>query len=267
LRGLFLDSFEAESKRSWFTLRETLRATTKGGKIWTPVVVAPSEDKIRISTSEGTVEFRPRRLRWTATDSFVIVGLDKDTKLKRSYLRFKSPSEASEAATIIKRSPSVLEEPLVPVEEFSVQVRYLVTGVYAMVQFYSFLFRLFLMGIFLAIFVNFGAFGLIFAIGIGIFYFGLFFFGLLVRDRRRVPGWLRLEGRSIAVRTTIDWTPVFPKTIEWKSPKVIVLRGHGTKHELTFPTGQDLTQAVTKIRTTYPQVQETLSENYKQDPL
>jgi hypothetical protein len=216
--------------------------------------------------SEETLEFRPRRLRWTAADSFVVVGLDKDTKLKRTYLRFKTPEDALQAAKTLKQRYAVLEEPLVPVEEFPVQVRFLVTAVYAIVKFYSFLLRLVVVAFFLAITVQFGTLGLTFGIAIGILYFGTFFFSLLVRDRRSVPGWLRIEGRSIAVRSTIDWTPVFPKVIEWKSHKVIVLRGRGTKHELSFPTAQDLTQAVTKIRTAYPQVPEILSKTYMQDP-
>jgi hypothetical protein len=53
--------------------------------------------------------------------------------------------------------------------------------------------------------------------------------------------------------------------MEWKNAKVIILEGTGTKHELSFPTTQDLTQAVTKIRTAFPQVQEILSKTYKQE--
>jgi hypothetical protein len=236
-----------------------------GGKLWTPVVVAPGNQTVRVSTNNEAVEFRPRRLRWIAADTFVITGLGlrKGPTFQRWYLRFKSPGDALQAATIIKRNPFVLEEPLVPIEEFPVQVRYLVTSLYVMVQLYALLFRIVLVGIFFAIFAQFGAFGLTLGILFGIFYFGIFLFGLLVRNRRRVPGWIRFDGRSIAVRTAIDWSPVIPKLIEWKNPNVIVLRGRGTKHELFFPTTQDLTTVVTKIRTAFPQVQEILSRTYR----
>jgi len=84
-----------------------------------------------------------------------------------------------------------------------------------------------------------------------------------VRARRTTQGWIRFEAGKIVVRTTIDWTRVVPKLIEWKDAKVIILEGTGTKHELSFPTTQDLTQAVRGIRTAFPQVQEILSKTYE----
>jgi hypothetical protein len=231
------------------------------------VVVTPSEDKVRISTSEGTVEFRPRRLRWTAADSFVVVGLDKDSKLKRSYLRFKSIEEASEAATIIKRSSSVMEEPLVAVEEFPVQFQLLPTAGYIAVLISGLFVRLFIVALLVLVFLD--AFGIVGVIAAAVYVLGFVAFPLWVafsKARRRTQGWVRFEGRSIIVRGR-ELTPVYPRMIEWKSPKVIVIRGQGTKLELSFPTSQDLTQAVTKIRTAYPKVQEILSEIYEQDPL
>src|SRR5438034_9849280 len=67
----------------------------------------------------------------------------------------------------------------------------------------------------------------------------------IARTRRKTHGWLRIHGRSVVVRS-LDWIPVFPKLIEWKSPQVIVLSGRGTKYELTFPTTESLTRAVTR---------------------
>src|SRR5438034_9011518 len=123
-----LDSFEAESKRSRFTIREVLSAATHGGRLWTPSSVVLGENRVRVLTSGGSLDLRPRRLVWTEPNSFRLTGLSRSLAFRRSYLRFKSPEEASLAASIIKRSSSVLEEPLVPVEEFPVEFRLLLSA-------------------------------------------------------------------------------------------------------------------------------------------
>lgn len=217
---------------------------------------------MRIFTSEGAVDIRPLRLRWIASNSFVVAGVGKDAKIRRSYLRFKTPEEASRASTIIKQNPAILEEPLVPVEEFPVQVRLLMTGRYAILQFYVLFWR-FVVGLFIVlVFEFFGVFGLGIGILLAAAYAGIPIWTAFVKARRATQGWIRVQGRSIVVRTSLDWTPMFPKVIEWRSPTIIVLRGR-TKYELSFPTAQDLTQAVTKIRTAFPQVQEVLSKAYQ----
>ena len=259
-----MDSFEAEAKRSWFTLRDSLRGTTRGGRLWIPAIVTPVDGWIRIYTSQEAVEYRPRRLRWIAADTFVVtgVGLRKGPAFQRSYLRFKSPEEATQAATIIKRSSSVLEEPLVPVEEFPVQLRLLFTSRYAIFLIYAVLVNLLVGSFLLLILSAFGAFGLVAGTLALVAYAAFPLWAALVRLRRWTQGSLRFQGRSIFVRS-LDWTPIFPKLIEWKSSRVIVLGGRGVRYELSFPTDQDLTQAIARIRTAYPQVQEILAETYK----
>ncbi len=263
-RGLHLDSFEAESKRSRFTIRETLSATIRGGRLWTPASVVLGENRIQVLTSEGSLELRPRRLVWTEPNSFRITGLSRRLAFRRSYLRFKSPEEASQAASIIKQNSSVLEEPWVPVEEFPVQVRLMITARYvvllAYVAFWNVLVGLFLLLVLGAL----GTFGLVAGVVALMGYSGFPLWIAIARTRRKTHGWLRIQGRSVVVRS-LDWIPVFPKLIEWKSPQVIVLSGRGTKYELTFPTTESLTRAVTRIRTAYPGIQEILAETYKQD--
>ena len=262
-RGLHLDSFEAESKRSRFTIRETLSATIRGGRLWTPASVVLGENRIQVLTSEGSLELRPRRLVWTEPNSFRVTGLSRGLTFRRSYLRFKSTEEASRAASIIKQN-SVLEVPWVPVEEFPVQVRLMITARYvvllAYVAFWNVLVGLFLLLVLGAL----GTFGLVAGVVALMGYSGFPLWIAIARTRRKTHGWLRIQGRSVVVRS-LDWIPVFPKLIEWKSPQVIVLSGRGTKYELTFPTTESLTRAVTRIRTAYPGIQEILAETYKQD--
>jgi hypothetical protein len=201
-------------------------------------------------------------LRWIASNSFVVAGVGKDAKIRRSYLRFKTPEEASRAAMIIKQSSAILEEPLVPVEEFPVYVRPLFSAGYLAVQLTVVFVRLLVGMFFLLVLFHFGLLGLTIGTILLLSYVGLPIWAAFVRTRRTTQGWLRFEGRSIIVRGQ-EWTPLIPKTIEWKNPRVIVLAGRGTKYELSFPTDQDLTQAVTRIRSAFPQVQEILSKTYQ----
>ena len=259
-----LDSFEAESKRSRFTIREVLSAATHGGRLWTPASVVLGENRVRVLTNEGSLELRPRRLVWTEPNSFRVTGLSRGLAFRRSYLRFKTPEEASLAASIIKRSSSVLEEPLVPVEEFPVEFRLLLSAKYVIALVYV-LFVSLAVGLFLLRAL--GALGNIgFVVGtvVLIVYAGLPLWAMLVKARRTTQGWIRIQGKSITVRS-LDWIPVYPETIEWKSPQVIVLRGHGISYELSFLTAESLARAVAKIRTAYPAVQETLAGTYRQD--
>jgi len=190
--------------------------------------------------------------------------LSKGPAFRRSHLRFKSPEDASQAATIIKRISSVFEEPLVPVEEFAIMLRLMFTSRYGIFLLYAMFVNL-LVGFFLFYVLSaLGSFGLIVG-GFALIVYVVFpIWTAIVRLRRRTQGSLRIQGRSIVVRG-LDWIPIFRTAIEWKSSRVIVLAGRGVKHELTFQTVQDLTQAVTRIRTNFPQIQETLSPTYKQD--
>src|SRR5216117_4102599 len=88
-----LDSFEAESKRSWFTVREVLSAATHGGRLWTPATVVLGENWVQVVTSDGSFELRPRRLVWTEPNCFRVTGLSRGLAFRRSYLRFKTPEE------------------------------------------------------------------------------------------------------------------------------------------------------------------------------
>jgi hypothetical protein len=150
----------------------------------------------------------------------------------------------------------VIEERLVPVEEFPVQVRLLLSGSYVMIQLSAFLFRGIVAAVILIFAGRLGTFGIFLGIALIIVYIGLPFWVVFVRARRSTQGWLRFEGTSIVVRTSSDWVYVSPKMIEWKTPEAFVLRGLGTKYMLSFPTAQDASRASMKIRTVIPSVQE-----------
>jgi len=222
------------------------------------------ENWVRVVTNEGSLELRPRRLVWTEPNSFRVTGLSRRLAFRRSYLRFKTPEEASRAASIIKQNSTVLEEPWVPVAEFPVQFRLLLSARYVVALVYV-LFVSLVAGLFLLLALGaLGNIGLVVGTMVLIVYAGLPLWAMLVKARRTTQGWIRIQGKSITVRS-LDWIPVYPEIIEWKSPQVIVLRGHGISYELSFLTTESLTRAVARIRTAYPGVQENLAETYKQD--
>src|SRR5437867_9674504 len=209
-----LYSCEAESKRSWFTIREVLSAATHGGRLWTPVSVVLGENRVRVLTNEGSIELRPRRLVWTEPNSFRVTGLSRRLAFRRSYLRFKSPEEASRAASVIKQNSSVLEERLVPVEEFPVEFRLLLSARYVIALVYV-LFVSLAVGLFLLLALGaLGNIGLVAGTMVLIVYMGLPFWAMLVKTKRSVQGWIRFQDKSITVRS-LDWIPLYPETIEW----------------------------------------------------
>jgi hypothetical protein len=256
LRGFYLDSFEAEAKRSWFSLRESLNAAIKGRKLWVPAVVTIVGGRTRISTSEEAVELRARRLRWTTSNSFVLSGLDQRLIFRRSYLRFKGHEDASQVASVLAANSSLTVEALIPVEEIPVQVRFLASGRYVALQSYVLLFRLFVAAFILVFLGALGTIGLMLGIALVAYYLGLFFWTVVVKDRRRTEGWLRFEGESIAVRTRTRWATIFPKIMEWKNPTVFTLRGPGTKLEITLLANQDAAQIASKIKAINPDFRE-----------
>src|SRR5213592_439934 len=214
-----LDSFEAESKRSRFTIREVLSAATHGGRLWTPATVVLGENWVQVVTSDGSFELRPRRLVWTEPNCFRVTGLSRGLAFRRSYLRFKSPEEASRAASIIKQNSSVLEEPWVPVEEFPVQLRLLLSAKYVIALVYV-SFVSFVVGLFLLLALGaLGNIGLVAGTVVLIVYVGLPFWAMLVKARRSIQGWIRFQAKYITVRSLDLPIPVYPETIEWKSPQ------------------------------------------------
>jgi hypothetical protein len=252
-----LDSFEAEVKRSWLTPRDSLKAAMKGGKLWIPATIALTENEIRILSSDGSIELRPLRIIWLAPNSFRVTGVVSGSGFGRSNLRFNSPELATQVASVIKSSFSVLDEPLTPVEQLPVQVRLLLHGRYVIVQLPVMLIRLALGTFFLAILSGwFGVTGILLGLALIIVYFGLPFWIVFVRARRPTQGFLRFEGSSIVVLAGWDLRRISPKVIEWRTPEVFVLRGPGVKYEFSFPTSSAANQAIMMIKAKISMIQE-----------
>lgn len=196
---------------------------------------------------------------WKGPDRFLLVGLDESIRIERSFLRFKTAEDASRAASAIIQIGPIIEELLPPVEEIRVQVRFLYTLDELFVLGYVFSIRLLIIGFigFTVLSVLAGPFVPPILIGL---YVVVYVLALVEKRRRRTGAWLRFEGKSCAVRTGSDWRAMVPREIEWKSAESFVLKGSGTKVEVTLPTGHEATQAVQRIKTTFPEIKEASLE-------
>lgn len=170
-------------------------------------------------------------------------------------MRLANPTEAREAASIIKDLPGVVEEPQVPLEEIQVQVRFLLSMGEVIVQLFVFSVRAFLAGLVIAILFS-GVVGRLIGIGFVFLYLGLILWALLATRRRKVRGWVRFEAKSLVVRTVTRSRSTTPKVLEWKSVESFVLKGPGSKLEFTFYSGREATNAVVRIKLAFPDIRE-----------
>src|SRR5207245_3506416 len=88
-----LSNFNAETKRSSLTLRQTIRAKDKG-KQWIPTSLSIADDKIVVTTDDGTREIRPRRLSWQEPNKFRCAGVDRNSHVQWILLRLKTTDYA-----------------------------------------------------------------------------------------------------------------------------------------------------------------------------
>ena len=256
LRPLPMDSFDAEVKRLWFSVGQSLKGVTSRSRLWIPGTVSVVGDSVRISTSEGVNEFRVRRLIWNGPKSFLITGTDAGSKFKRAHLRLPSHDEALKAASMLEERLLVEEQPAFHVEEVRVEARFLISSGELFFQLYGFFIRIVISGFVVAIFSVLGTFGLLFGLGVVLTYFGMRVWAAYERTRRRVEAWLRFEERSLTVTTSTNFTSLVPKVIEWKGPETFLLKGPGSKIELTLPTRQEAGQVASKIKTNFSKVRE-----------
>ncbi len=193
---------------------------------------------------------------WKGPDSFLVTGLSHNSELTRSILRFKSAEVASSAASAVQEIGAVIEEPRGPAEEIEVQVRHLYTLTDIFVQLFTFSIRMIMIGVVFSLFFYWLDFPIIVVAFVAL-YLAVFVASLLAR-RRKIPGLLRFEGKSFAVRTAADWVRIIPKTIEWKNAGSFILKGSGTKFEVFLPTDEEARRVVQRIKMSFTEIKEYL---------
>ena len=209
------------------------------------------DDSLRVSTTEGTEEFRPRRLSWKSPNQFTVAGLGKRQTLNRVSLRFETAEKAELAA-------KVLEEPLLPVEEVQVKIRFLVNPAMLILPLVFFMFLFVRVLAVLALNGtsfspgDFWQLAILMIIGLE----AAFILYLTQRRRKWVTAFLRIEGKFVSVKTKRGSDPVLLKTIEWRDATTFVLRGPATKIEVSLSTASEATRVAGKIRSAFPEAKE-----------
>ncbi|OLE74468.1 hypothetical protein AUG19_08640 [archaeon 13_1_20CM_2_54_9] len=196
------------------------------------------DDSLRVSTTEGTEEFRPRRLSWKSPNQFTVAGLGKRQTLNRVSLRFETAEKAELAASALKVAAKVLEEPLLPLVFFM----FLFVRVLAVLALNG---TSFSPG-------DFWQLAILMIIGLE----AAFILYLTQRRRKRVTAFLRIEGKFVSVKTKRGSDPVLLKTIEWRDATTFVLRGPATKIEVSLSTASEATRVAGKIRSAFPEAKE-----------
>ncbi len=263
-------AIRAEVKRSWFTFRDSLRATRTGGKLWLPASITFEETVVRISTSEGEKLLRPRRLAWAGPNTLLVSGLDPGGHVQRSVLRFATVEEANEAVSAVN-DLGVLGPELVPkVEEIPCQIRVVVPKEVLLV-----IVALFLPGLTLVVASQ--------IVGSGPLtgWISLSLFAVLVSGRRfwlprlvermlkstnplffrNIKGGLKVEEQRLILNPYYYSGSMVPTLIQWRSPSIFLLKLGRTKFKLTFSTSEDAAKAAVLVKTNFPQVQETWMAN------
>jgi len=216
------------------------------------------DDSLRVSTTEGTEEFRPRRLSWKSPNQFTVAGLGKRQTLNRVSLRFETAEKAELAASALKVAAKVLEEPLLPVEEVQVKIRFLVNPAMLILPLVFFMFLFVRVLAVLALNGtsfspgDFWQLAILMIIGLE----AAFILYLTQRRRKWVTAFLRIEGKFVSVKTKRGSDPVLLKTIEWRDATTFVLRGPATKIEVSLSTASEATRVAGKIRSAFPEAKE-----------
>jgi hypothetical protein len=213
-------------------------------------------DSVRVSTIDHVEEFHVHRLVWMSPMSFLITGLDKGSKFKRVHLRLPNKSEAELAASAIASRLTIQEERLPTVEEIRVEARFPTRGRELVLLFYSLFIRLVLWVIVIQVLAFAGVLGLVLGVAAFVGFFGLWVWAAIQQGRARFEAWLRLEEKSLIVRTSAGFENLVPRIVQWKGSETFLLSGAGRKVQIYLPTNEEAAQLVSRIRAGFPGVRE-----------
>lgn len=216
-------------------------------------------------TDEETDEFRPDRLSWRDSREFLISGLNRRFSRRRSILRFRTESEAKQAASgIIALGRATEQIVSQPIEEIPAGIRATVLvgplflAVIAVIALPVVL-----------IFVRLIVLDWIYSLGYIILFYVVF---SRIADKqskagpaiawfrpRTVKAWISVDEDDLVVRTLGRKEGYTPTQIQWRdSRSLIVTEGTtSTTFQLVFPSPNDAWKA-SMIKNSFPQVHETI---------
>jgi hypothetical protein len=261
----FALEFAADVKRSWFSVRKSLRAARNPGESWLQGRVLVGDRSVRVTTREESEEFKPARLSWIAATTFRVSGVSEGPRLKSSVLRFASEEAARFAAQTILSIGQVVEERLAdPVDEIE-----------AMIETKVLLDRLVKFEILTTIVISLvtvgnGTFYLVPHEGIELafVYVAFIFFAIFARIAGKEiaagPGtsWIRPRNVKAFLSVTEDYLMVrtrqipeafSPSEIKWRDSLSFIVKADEARFRLLFRTPEEAVNTLKLITKSFPQ--------------
>jgi len=231
------------------------------GPLWTNARLGVEDRLVRVTSAEGTVEFRATRLAWKRPDSFSLSGLNERSHLTRVILRFRSEDAAKVAAGILS---SQIEE------RQSLEAKWgeLPVELLAMVQVGP-LFLVFLVwpiALFLALVLRAPSdFRSALSYG-GLVAFVLAMIRLMDAELkagparawfrpRRVKAWISVDADYFTVGTLGNVEGFVPSRIEWNGTDSFAVVSGRTRFRILFGKSDEATELLSKIRASFPNVE------------
>ncbi|OLD02111.1 hypothetical protein AUG19_04580 [archaeon 13_1_20CM_2_54_9] len=233
------------------------------GPLWIRARLGVEDRLVRVTSAEGTVEFRATRLAWKRSDSLSLSGLNERSHLTRVILRFKGEDAAKVAAGILS---SQIEE------RQSLEAKWgeLPVELLAMVQVGP-LFLVLLVwpiALFLALVLRAPSdFRSALSYG-GLVAFVLAMIRLSLMDAelkagparawfrpRRVKAWISVDADYLTVRTLGNVEGFVPSRIEWNGTDSFAVVSGRTRFRILFGKSDEATELLSKIRASFPNVE------------
>ena len=272
--------FDAQAKRSYFGLRESLRGTRSRGSIWLSAKVNLNGNTVRISTNEWVEEFKVAHAVHKGPRIVFLSGFE-GVSAKRRTVKFSTVEDAEQAVATISSYTDVREE-YQPDQSFEletpVQIQslipktlplflvplplILIVGFISLIYGPSWLFSLLLPPLIVAF------------LGYRVFLWGFTLFSeKIAKSSNRelskswlshpINGWLKVQDGYFVLKTSYDWTPYQPLKVEWRDSRSFVMRTKGVSMLLSFFKEQDAIETVSKLRNESPGVEEVFLKGYQ----
>ncbi len=231
------------------------------GPLWIPARIGIEDRLVRVTSAEGTVEFRATRLEWKRQDAFSLSGLDKRSHVTRVTLRFESEDTARVAAGLL--SSRIEEEQGLEAKRGEVPVELSAT---VRVGPLFLLLLVWPIALILALVLR-APSEVRSALSYGIFVAFVLAMGRLMDAElkagparawfraRRVKAWISVDDDYFTVRTLDHVEGFVPSRIEWAGTDSLVVVSGKTRLRVLFGKPDQALEMLSKVQQSFPKVE------------
>jgi len=197
-------------------------------------------------------------LSWQEQNKFLLSGVDKNTRVHRVLLRFKTAADAELAGQALREvSPLVLERRPAQKEDIEVMASFLISTK----EIVPFFFVIVIWGLFALIPFLLAEATILGVVMSGLFVLAMSAFLWLVLARGRRPGrkLLRFVEDSVMLVDGNGEQELLPENLEWKTSESFVLgeKIFRPKVLLKFTSASEAARAVQMLRERFPKLEQT----------